>query len=328
MKHTINSLFLLMLLASRLCAAGTAPASPTFQRDAILRQAGSRQITGDEAIVRLSKMAIVFYGKVVDQNGAPVPDAEVVYLTRKNFFGEDPQRRLKTDKNGLFEINDRGLALELEISKQGYRKVTPSEGVQGSEGQFDFAEEDPSANHRPIKARPVVFQLRKAGAVEKLLHQRNQMLKFTPDGTPGYWSLDDRRKSKTPGAHRIEMRFVSEKPTDVPAVGRPRFNWTFEIRVENGALVEQPDIDGFEAPQSGYRDSDRIVRTKADADWRDGFPDRSYYIRFNDGVHARITIEGLATLDDYGSPVIYGTSYLNPKAGSRYLEAPLPPPER
>lgn len=314
--HILMTLGLLAGVTPRLSA------SPDAERDRIYRQAERGEIGGDEALARLADTAIVFHGRVVDQFGAPVAAAEVVYSTKRRLFGEEPEHRLKTDSAGEFTISGRGLALDVEVSKSGYRKISTSAKRRGSDGRFEYAVRDAADNHRPEKSAPVVFLLRKVGPLEPLVRQHGHVLRFSPEGKPGYWSLHGPKADSVRGAHRLEFSFISNCPPG-DHQGRPRFDWSLVIKVEDGGLVEQEDADGFEAPEGAYRASDRIVMRKEAADWRETFPERSYYVRFADGVHARIDIEGRAVLDSTGSVVLRVSSRLNTRAGSRNLEEPL-----
>lgn len=72
----------------------------------------------------------------------------------------------------------------------------------------------------------------------------------------------------------------------------------------------------FEAPANGYATKATIeMPTTATPVWGDS-AERSYFIRFNDGVHARVGLRMHAGGDHF----VVWESYLNPKAGSRTLE--------
>ena len=55
---------------------------------------------------------ILFYGKAVDQNGAPIPDATVTYRANNIPWGGGARSQMKTDASGEFQISSKGLTCE------------------------------------------------------------------------------------------------------------------------------------------------------------------------------------------------------------------------
>ena len=105
----------------------------------------------------------VFYGRVVDTGGNPVPDAAVAVhwntlSLRKGFSDETYTDTLKTDENGCFKKKCPNAArFFAEVSKDGY------EGVYGL-GSDDFVK-------HPLQSEenPVTFVMRKRGPLTFLI---------------------------------------------------------------------------------------------------------------------------------------------------------------
>ncbi|HMM19070.1 MAG TPA: hypothetical protein PKC47_16385, partial [Petrimonas sp.] len=101
------------------------------------------------------QVPVVFYGKVVDLDGQPVKDVDVSLdidtIDGVKIFN------LKTDNNGLFSINSKGVMLSIRnISKDTYEysiKRNPERSFEYSTFGGHY--------HVPDPAKPVVFYLRK-----------------------------------------------------------------------------------------------------------------------------------------------------------------------
>lgn len=116
---------------------------------------------------------VCFYGKVVDQSGAPVLGAEVsitFYAYAINEGGEVMSDKiLKTDSNGLFVLSHvKGKELVVNtIQGQGYE--FPYHGGSPEGSHFEYA--GVSHPYVPNQAHPVVFFGRKKGPGDCLLTQ-------------------------------------------------------------------------------------------------------------------------------------------------------------
>jgi hypothetical protein len=278
---------------------------------------------------------IVLYCKVFDQDGMPVGGADVIYSTTSNYRqalgATNTKRKLTTGDDGFFSIKTNGIELFVSIEKTGYRRsmvrrLNPDEGLKAGErvgssvlAQYFDMSGNPQRNHHPEEKRPVQFTIRKIGKLEQLKHVTGCFW-VKSNGTPRSLSLE----AKGSSIHCIEVICRSEYDRPVNSVGAPRrYDWSFEIRVEKGGVQEIKD-DGFEAPLDGYRPSLLIAAMSADdSRWVDEIHGvKSYYVRFEDDVCARIKIVGGGTslkgqIDD---PYIYLESWLNPDPKSRNLE--------
>ena len=100
---------------------------------------------------------ITFYGKVIDQHGMPVPNADIKFRANDNpYGGKGSEYQRQTDSNGLFSISGiRGLTLGVEVSKTGYYGVPPAGAKPASSGVFEYGLGSTPFNSR--KDAPVVF---------------------------------------------------------------------------------------------------------------------------------------------------------------------------
>jgi hypothetical protein len=108
------------------------------------------------------KQPIIFYGKVLDENGRPVPEAIVDFEWTDLSANGSSKKQCKSDAAGKFEIHKRGKRMCITVTKTGYYSSRDAETQC-----FEFA--NPADGlFTPDIAKPVVFHLRKAGDIEPL----------------------------------------------------------------------------------------------------------------------------------------------------------------
>src|SRR5439155_18789841 len=92
-----------------------------------------------EAFIAAFKTPISFYGRVIDQYGGPVPQADVKLSANDKASGGRPSEYTrKTDSDGRFSIRGIwGITLAVEVSKRGYRGIPPTEAQPSSSGLFE-----------------------------------------------------------------------------------------------------------------------------------------------------------------------------------------------
>ena len=254
---------------------------------------------------------ITFYGRVLDQNGHPVSGAAVkVAANDKPFGGRPSQYVLETDETGSFAISGIvGLTLAIEVSKAGYEVIPPADGKVTSSGLFDYGLSSNREKPRPSKDTPVIFTLRKPGIREPLIKVNQRHFRIARDGSPLLISLDPEQ------AHKVILRCWTHDVSRPE--GQRQYDWHLEITAQDGDLVRRTDGLNYEAPAQGYMGSDAIdMPASLPANEWHGIVERSYFIRFNDGVFARVTFEIHAGGDHF----VVWSSFMNPRKGSRILE--------
>jgi hypothetical protein len=236
-----------------------------------------------------------------------------------------------TEKDGLFAFHAKGSGVYVSVKKQGYRDVRvkvagpikPGDRVgSGERIQYFAMEAGPEFNHRPMADRPVQFTLRKVGKIYELV-ATDRLLSPKSNGAPLRVSLNGNKGS----GHEIQIICRSDFGLVSVQAGVPhQYAWSFEIVVENGGIQEMKDKEGLEAPESGYVPKVTIVSMDVSAgNWSKDFWDKTYYVRFDDGVSASFRCQGGTSYQHNGdNPYVFIHSLLNPDPKSRSLEtAPI-----
>ena len=172
---------------------------------------------------------ISFWGKVLDEKGAPVSSATVELGTADRPWEEGTSYERITDEKGLFSIiGVKGLSISVDVSKDGYYKTSRSRG------QFSYAQPSTNKDPLPTPDNPTVFELRKTGQFESLV-QVGSFVKVPRDGTPVDISLETGQPvAAGTGALRVEA-WTNDK------LGDPQghFDWRCRISVPGGGLIER-----------------------------------------------------------------------------------------
>jgi len=252
-------------------------------------------------IVRMVHAPISFWGKVIDQDKNPVPDANVLYSAADHYFGTGDKYQGSSDGSGLFSITDiQGMALFVEVSKDGYYQV-----AEKSMRSFPQA-------HLPSKDDPAIFELRKKGQAENLIYMRKDIMTGN-GGNPTGVILTNGLTVNGAGGD-VTLALLSNDQT-VPLNSGQSYDWHFKITVPNGGVQPRTgDQFNFEAPTDGYQPSDKIEMTKGADQWHDS-GQKEYFVKLADGRYARVTVFVAAQ-----GHFVSVTSYLNPTPGHRNLE--------
>ncbi|MGB8167784.1 MAG: carboxypeptidase-like regulatory domain-containing protein [Chthoniobacteraceae bacterium] len=258
---------------------------------------------------------IIFYGKVIDQHGTPVSGAAVTLSPNDNpLGGKTSKHHQTTDSAGLFSVVGlHGITLAVEVKKAGYYQIPSNGRGSGSNGLFEFGVPSTRGPHRPEKDNPVIFTLQKSEALEPLVTVGKENFSVSRDGTPRTISLNPGDAS---GAEQVTLRCWT-KDLQRPS-GQRQYDWRLEISVPAGGLFPRADAFAFEAPEEDYQQSEVVDMPASlpSEKWRD-FAARSYFLKFSNGKFGRVDIEMQAGGDHF----VVWKSYLNPKAGSRNIEA-------
>ena len=288
-------------------------ASPAVTRASSSKKAPPTTLQArQEAFIAAFKTPISFYGRVIDQHGDPVLQADVKLSANDKASGQRPSEYTrKTDSDGRFSIGGiSGITLAVEVSKPGYRGIPQTEGQPSSSGLFEYWVSQASVRgpHRSTQDAPTIFVLYRRGPTEPLVQIGENNFRIARDGSPLSISLDQE------GGHQIVVRCWNQELTRPP--GRRQYDWRLEITVPSGGLIARKDAFEFEAPEGGYLPSDSVEMPATLGDqWRSS-AERSYFVRFDDETFGRVELEMQAGGDHF----VVWKSFLNPKAGSRNLE--------
>jgi hypothetical protein len=245
---------------------------------------------------------ITFYGKVIDQNDVPVPDATINYGALDKFDAHGSQYQGKSNVNGEFSINGiQGAVLRVGVQKQGYYKVDGKSSAAFAYGVGP----DNTRSEPPTKGEPAVFVLQKMGVTEPLIKVGSRQVNIPKTGQP--LGLDLSTGQTGYGNLQIESSLgnISRKP----------FDWRFRLSVPGGGLVERKGRFDFEAPASDYQESVEVKMPAIAEQWSLRVT-KEYFAKLSDGRYARFSIRFYP--GDRNFVVI--ESYVNPTTGSRNLE--------
>lgn len=249
---------------------------------------------------------INFFGKVVDEKGAGVPNVQISFGWTDLSPTEGYSRAQTTsDADGLFSLLNRtGKHLSVSLAREGYY-VSAADNKS-----FEYG--DPYSRPNPQPTSPVIFHLRKKGKAEPLLPCDfpgfAKIVQLRRDGTPTELNLATCGIAASGGGH-LKLEFWGDK---IERSTR-RFNWKLRVSVPNGGLLETEEEFNFEAPETGYKPVLEINMPESAENWRTDFQ-RKFFIRLPDGKYGRIEFTLLAR-----NGVFTVSSGINP-SGSRNLE--------
>lgn len=247
---------------------------------------------------------IDFYGKVIDQSGSTIPQANVSLLFANKLSGGGTEETTQTDNNGVFHASGHGLGINVQVSKEGYYVLKESRGT------FAYAEAAGKIDRHTDLVNPAIFVLRKMGQPVALIHLK-KCIRLKKDGTPVEVDLATGKTGQT--GIRVEAWIYDQ--SHQPNSNDP-YDWRCRISVSGGGLVARKGEFDFAAPSDNYSPSDEInMPALANNQWQDQVS-RQYFLKLADGRYARIEFEITAGGDHY----FVINSYLNPTPGDRNLE--------
>jgi hypothetical protein len=256
-------------------------------------------------IVAMMSAPITFYGKVVDQNGDPVPDAHIGFSLADKFAASGSNDYMKASRDGSFSIiGVKGAVLGVNVNKEGYYQI---QDVSNQRFAYGVAS-DGYTKPPPAKENPAVFVLQKMGQAMALI-KIEKYVRTERNGSPKQINLQTGRLTSL-GNFKVEA-WTNDQAKDAQG----HYDWKCRISVPGGGLIERKNDFAFEAPADGYRPSDEIVMPQNAERWNPQ-ASRQYFVKLSNNHFARIEFEMVAGGDHFFSI----TSYLNPTPGSRNLE--------
>ena len=252
------------------------------------------------------KQPIILYGKVLDENGQPIPNAVVSYEWTDLSANGSSKKECASDGAGLFTIQERGKRLCLTVKKPDYYSTRDARSAC-----FEYANPfdglfKPDLNNR------VVFHLRKKGVGVDLITSQQGVSPDFPIHIPrdGTTVIVDVMKRKVGDVGQIQIS--ESKPEQ--KIWKQATNWSFRMEIPDGGFVETKDEFMFEAPVSDYQPVVDFQFQKGDANWKEAIS-KKYYIKFGSPPHyGRLEVQ---TGISYGGAIL--TYAINPD-GSRNLE--------
>lgn len=272
-----------------------------------------------EEIEEWQSTEAVLYGKIIDLDGIPVSQAEVVCSISYYPGAENENARkfiLRPEADGTFYTKQqRAPVMGVSVSAVGYY---PTEKSRKS---FEFSDPPRSMpdeilrNRIPkdvtTKERPALFVLRKMKSREPLVAR--DILKLLTSSQTYLVGISSE--------HSIRIDYWFDPTvTGTNQYGQSTNAWGIEIFVDGGgikqtekAVAEAPE--SFIAPSDGYSPSLRFAFDGAAANYK-RLLKASFFVRFKDGKYARME----TTFDsDTKRPTADIDSWFNP-SGSRSTE--------
>jgi hypothetical protein len=243
------------------------------------------------------------YGKVIDQYGEPIANVGVkgnLILNDGTYGGFNVKKfTTTTDSNGCFEFTGKhGAALNLLISKDGYKMGDRGEGYKGPVGGKS------SPDNR------VILTMWKIHGGEPLIKSAINA-KLSPFGSSATFDITT---GKAATAGDLQMIFSRFPPAIAPGLVR-HYDWRFKIEVVNGGLLQENDPYPYLAPDTGYQPSFEINVSSNNVPWQNQF-EQSFYIKNSQGHYGLMKV----LVYSASTPPEAQISFTVNPSGSRNLE--------
>jgi hypothetical protein len=233
--------------------------TPPFQDSKVAKMAA--------LVAARNQTPINVYGKVIDQDGLPVPGAAVkagVLLVQGFERSGVDEYSTTTDDQGRFSfVGLHGARFGLGFEKPGYE--------YNSQLYVNWWD-----HYRPDAGNPMVFQMWKLQGAQPMVKARIHA--YIPcDGSPTSYNLTTGKQM--PAGGNLTIRF-SRNPVNI-AIGQP-FSWQLTLEVQDGGIQEVTDLYPNEAPADGYQNSISVSMPSEAKHWSSDLQ-RSYYFIAGDG---------------------------------------------
>ena len=249
------------------------------------------------------KVPIYFYGRVVDEDLSPVPDAKIHFQWTDLSAHGTSQADGISDGQGNFSLGGvQGKRLLVRVTKPGYY------ASDSNEGSFEFANPFEETYYRPSKPKPVLFYLRRKGEGAQVIIKSIQVV-LPGDGSGVNIDL---ATGKISASGQLEVHAWKPWP---PRPLLPHYGWKVTFAIPDGGLIEAPEQFAFEAPEAGYKPSfDFNMPADAGDGWKIEVEKTFYFSYGQPRRYGRLSFR-----TDGHSRYVFINYILNP-SGSRNLE--------
>jgi len=243
-----------------------------------------------------------FYGKIIDQHGDPVTEAEVkagigLYVSFERSGGY--WNFTKSDSEGKFSfVGVRGAGMGLFFKKEGF--------------VYDRNASRPN-DYVPDPLHPMVFTMWKFKGPEQMV--KSEFSSALPvDGT--MMNFDFMTARKVEGKGTLVIR-VTRTPMDI--VGNKPYEWTATLQIPGGGFIETQDIYPYEAPAEGYQSTLTFNRSVSPFNTEGRGFTKLFYFKMQEGYYGRMLLDLAASVETPPQGGVRIQAYINP-FGSRNLE--------
>lgn len=246
------------------------------------------------------RTSIEIYGKVVDENGNPIPSAIVEININDRPFTSGSNYTKTTDEKGLFSIfGVNGIAFSATASKKGY--YTTDESIKKRNVVTPTKSDAPQS----LKNRPIILVLRKQGNPLSLIFTSSRQFDVPKTGQPLSIDLTTGRTNQ---GHLQVASWIGNS-------SQQPFDWRYQLSILGGGLIERKGQFDFEAPSEGYQESIEINMPATAQRWSSDV-NKDYFAKLPDGRYARFSINFYPGKRNF----IVLESYVNFTPGDRNLE--------
>lgn len=196
------------------------------------------------ALLSAGNVAIAFWGKVIDEDGAGIPGVIIKYsiqragrLEANGTIAEDGLKAsISSNADGSFSItNASGTTLSMvDFTKEGYELSVNQNSVFGYYGT--------PVMHTPKQESPQVFVMR-SNKTQNDVSSTSQQLRLPWDGKAIRIDLDSGSPSPSGKLLLTASRTASTG----------RFGWSLTLAIDGGELTEAEPGTALIAPEKGYR---------------------------------------------------------------------------
>lgn len=240
----------------------------------------------NDLIKRDYSTPIDFWGKVVDQNGNPIPNVKATIVIDGQI--RKSEHLVYSDEVGRFELlGKRGARARVKVSLDGYAPTADKEiGSDVSSRTIYYATKAMPAYAPPTREHPQVFVLRKRNPPASIAHSESKDVPIEKAGEPEKVGL--RAGTRT---IEVEVRCWSSCPAPFTY---EKYDWRAEIKVLGGKLRSITEFDPVIAPTHGYQSVFKLEMPKnMEGNWIRSSPNgqRDFWIQFDDGTYGKARVE-------------------------------------
>jgi len=255
---------------------------------------------------------VSFHGRVVDETGAPLRDAEIQMLVldrpleRIEFpYLTGPVVSLTTGGDGKFELKPRpGAGVLVDVRKDGYQPVESARQFF----RFSPLMSTYDRERLPTADKPAVFMLTALNP-DDVVEFVSGALRLPDDGSPVEMGI--RRYTPfgaDPGAGDLRVQVTTSPPG-----ANDHYDWTVRVTVPGGGLQEYQDILMTVAPEAGYAEEVDFEMSADDPKWSSR-RELQLILHLRDGTYAT----ALLRVRTQGDRFVSADGTWN-RAGGRYL---------
>ena len=254
---------------------------------------------------------IEFYGKIIDQHGAPVSGVTIDYSGSGNILasGSGPGV-VQSDANGIFVINDvKANSLKIKKFSQSGYQFSKSDLRRFAHAKEGIKPETTWGNY--TKNNPYIIKAWKFERFPKVKIDYRYLLILEPDGRVYTLEITGQKDKFSEGRSQGDIYLTFDRQGD---------NWQVEMTASDGGFVEvdiNDDDFAFLAPENGYVNN--LIFSGSDLLAR---PRKKLYFKSNSSnVYAVIDIRRIIPRSRDGKAVIT-IKYVINMEGGRSLVTP------